>query len=531
MLDLGALHFLRPWWLLGLLPSVLLYVVIRYQGSVERQWKGVIEPHLLRYLKSGTKGRVWFRPIHLISLLTALSSIGAAGPTWEREISPFAEDAAPLVVALDLSLSMDAVDVQPSRLERAKQKVRDLLQTRPGARTALVVYSGTAHTVLPLCDDPSIFESFLAALETGIMPEPGKNAAAGLAMAEAILETDSVAGTILFLTDGIGEAHTAAFEAHDARSRDQVIVLAIGTEDGGPVRRPDGRFATDANGRRVLATLDRAGLEALRSRAGVYVASITVDDRDVQQVQRRVQNHLRQVQQEDETARWRDMGYYVLFPITLLGLFWFRRGWTVRWAAFLLVLVLQGCAGDASFADLWWTRDQQGRRLYEAEAYADAATRFEDPYWKGVAAYRAGDLDLAAAQFARLDTPEGAYNLGNTFALMALYEDAIAAYDEALAVQPNWEDARQNRELVAALLAAPSEPEPQGPPGAPPSFDPDEVRVDDKADRGEMGEVDESLLSDEQIAEMWMRRLQTSPADFLRWRFAAEAARQDGGGG
>jgi len=530
MLDLGALHFLRPWWLLGLVPSLLLYVVVRYQGRLERQWKGVMEPHLLRHLKTGTKGHVWFRPIHLISLLAALGSIGAAGPTWEREVSPFAQDAAPLVVALDLSPSMDAVDIQPSRLGRAKQKVRDLLLTRPGSRTALIVYSGTAHTVLPLSDDPTIFESFVAALSTNIMPESGKNATAALILAESILETDSVAGTILFLTDGIGEDHAAAFEAHDARSQDQVIVLAVGTEAGGPVRRPDGSFATDARGRRVMATLDRAGLEALRSRAGVYVASITVDDRDVHQVGRRVQSHLRQVQQEDETARWRDMGYYVLFPVTLLGLLWFRRGWTVRWGAFLLVFALQGCAGDTTFADLWWTRDQQARRLYEAESYAEAAALFESHHWKGIAAYRAGDFDLAAAQFARLDTPDGAYNLGNTFAQMELYEDALTAYDDALELRPDWEEAQQNRDLIAALLETPTEPEPQGPPGAPPSYDPDEVRVDDQADQGEMGEVDQALLSDEQIAEMWLRGLQTSPADFLRWRFATEAARQEAGG-
>ena len=223
------------------------------------------------------------------------------------------------------------------------------------------------------------------------------------------------------------------------------------------------------------------------------------------------------------------MGYYLLFPVTLLALIWFRRGWTVRWAAFLIVFALQGCTGDTTFADLWWTRDQQARRLYEAGSFADAAARFDDPLWRGVAAYRAGDLDLAAAQFARLSTPEAAYNLGNTFARMTLYEDAVAAYDEALAARPDWVEARENRQLVVELLEQPPEPESQGQAGTPPTFDPDEVRVDDRADRGEMGEVEASMLSDDQIAEMWMRRLQTSPADFLRWRFAAEAAPQEGG--
>jgi Ca-activated chloride channel family protein len=307
------------------------------------------------------------------------------------------------------------------------------------------------------------------------------------------------------------------------------MVLAVGTEAGGAVRKPDGSFATGANGRPVVATLDRVGLEALSERTGAFIASVTADDRDVQRVERRVQSHLLRVQQEDETARWRDMGYYALFPITLLGLLWFRRGWTVRWGALLIVFVLQGCASGGSFDDLWWTRDQQAFRLLEAGAFPEAAARFEDPHWKGVAAYRAGDFDLAAAQFARLDSPEGSFNLGNTFVRLELYEDAVAAYDDALATRPEWDEAQQNRDLVAALLAAPPEPEAQGSPGAPPTFDPDEIRVDDQADQGEQGEVEMSLLSDDQIAEMWMRRLQTSPAEFLRWRFATEAARAEGG--
>jgi Ca-activated chloride channel family protein len=526
MPDLSALHFLRPLWLLGAIPSLAVYFLVRYQGSLERQWKGVIDPHLLGHLKTGTGRGFRFRPIQLITLVTLLGSVALAGPTWEREASPFAEDASPLVIAMDLSPSMDAVDVQPSRLERAKQKVRDLLKTRPGARTALIVYSGSAHSVLPLSDDATIFEAFLASLSTDLMPDPGKDATRALALAESILETDSVAGTILFLTDGIAEVQVEAFERHAVGSRDQVLVLAVGTEAGGPVRRPDGSFATGRDGRRIMATLDRAGLQALRDRADVYVASLTANDRDVNEVQRRVQSHLRRVQQEDETARWRDMGYYILIPVTLLTLLWFRRGWTVRWGAFLLVFALQGCSAGSRFADLWWTADQQAQRLYDDGDFAAAAARFEDPFWKGVAAFRAGDLDLAAAQFARLDTPDAAYNLGNTFAAMGLYEEAIAAYDEALAVRPDLEIALENRTAVEALLA---QPDPDRPPsgGSPdPTFDPDEVRVDDKADEGSMGEVAVELLSEDQIADMWLRRLQTSPADFLRWRFAMEAARE-----
>ena len=145
---LEALHFLRPLWLLALIPTAVLYAVIR-ASSPERQWRRIIAPHLLEHLKVGGGAGLRFRPRHLITLLLTLGSIALAGPTWERERSPFAEDTAPLVVALDLSQSMNAIDVRPSRLERGKQKIRDLLELRKGARTALVAYAGSAHTVLP----------------------------------------------------------------------------------------------------------------------------------------------------------------------------------------------------------------------------------------------------------------------------------------------------------------------------------------------------------------------------------------------
>ena len=97
-----------------------------------------------------------------------------AGPSWERRSSPFTEDEAALVIALDVSGSMDQEDVQPSRLERAKQKIHDLLKSRGGARTGLIVFAGTAHTVIPLSNDPEIIRNFLDAIETAIMPRPGK---------------------------------------------------------------------------------------------------------------------------------------------------------------------------------------------------------------------------------------------------------------------------------------------------------------------------------------------------------------------
>ncbi len=344
---LGDFHFLRPWLLLGIPIGGVLYVMARLREDRSRAWAGVIEPHLLKHLVVASGSRSWYRPAHAVALALALGSVGLAGPTWEREQTPFSEDVAPLVIVMDLGITMDAVDVSPSRLERAKQKVSDLLARRRGARTGLIAYSGTAHSVLPFTDDPSVLETFVTDLRTDIMPVEGKDAAAALSLAENMMLRDTVPGTILFITDGIGVEHTEAFAQHDGRTRDLVMVLAIGTREGGPIPAGRNRFRTDASGRRFVATLDEVGLQALEDRGGADVMSSTVDDSDVERIQRRVQSNLAARRAEAGGTRWKDEGWWLVIPTILVFLGMFRRGWTVQWMAVLAALALCGGVGPA----------------------------------------------------------------------------------------------------------------------------------------------------------------------------------------
>ena len=547
-------HFLRPQWLWALAPTVLLYLFLSRRLDARRRWRAVIAPHLLEHLVLDGSDGPRVRPVHLVTAVGILATVAVAGPTWEREVSPFAEDDAPLVIVLDLSVSMNAIDVQPTRLERAKQKVRDLLELRPGARTALIAYSGSAHTVLPLSNDASMFEVFLDGLDSSVMPVDGNDPVAALILADSLLARDSVPGSVLFLTDGISSEAAPAFADRETQSEDEVIVLAIGTTEGGPIRSGRDQFVTDESGRRVVATLDRAGLDALGEQTSTFIAGSTVDARDVERIQRRVQSNLRRVQQDDPTARWKDAGYYFLYPLVLLALLWFRKGWTVRWGAIALVAWTAGCAtgggptGGAEslvsetdeqigvtagfrFVDLWLTADQQGRRLFEAGRFTDAAARFEDPQWRATAAYRAGDYEGAILAWALIEAPEADYGMGNAYALRGDYPSAVASYDRALDARPDWVEARENRDFVASLIPPPPDDSDDLPePAPPPNLEADDVDFENDDQRGERGEVPQELLSDEELAEIWLRRLQTSPEDFLRRRFMIEQARRAGEG-
>lgn len=537
MPDLGQFanfHFIRPQWLLMLIPILLLFWLLRRKQSATKQWDRFISPHLLKHLIVGTEQKRRLRPVNLLMPVFILASLALSGPTWLQEPLPFTEDEAPLIIAMDLSAEMNAVDIQPSRLERAKQKVRDLLAERSGARTALLAYAGSAHMILPLTDDPQILEMYLASLNPDIMPERGKNASQALALAEEMLSGEITPGTVLFFTNAIDAEQIPTFVDHSQESRNAVMVLGIGTTQGGPIPTGGNMVLTDPEGNRVISTLDREGLEQLSKEADVYVTSITVDDSDVRRLNGRIKRHMTEILNEDENVKWKDFGYFLLFPLALLSLFWFRRGWTIQWLSgfFLVVFLFQPAPVEAQefrFIDLWLTADQQGRQLFEKGDYAGAALRFEDLLWKGTAFYYNKDYESAIQQFSRLETAESYFNLGNTYVHIEAYSQALESYEQALKQNPDYIEAKHNRKLVQEILNRIAQEEEKKDQrtqsgslqGA------DEIKMADPEDQtkreeteGEPIELQQEMYSDEQLNEMWMRRVQTSPADFLRNKFA-----------
>ncbi len=180
--------------------------------------------------------------------------------------------------------------------------------------------------------------------------------------------------------------------------------------------------------------------------------------------------------------------------------------------------------GGRSLIGLWFTPDQQGRYFFERNDYRAAAQRFHDPLWKGIAYYRGGNFEAAAEQFALVETAEGYFNLGDACAHLGKFEQAASSYEEALRRRPNDKAIRENLELARSLVLKKTKKEEEEPPqGDEPIFNPDEIRFDEKGKKGKAGEVNQGALSDEQVMSLWMRRLQTTPSEFLRQKFAIQA--------
>ncbi|KAA0969080.1 VWA domain-containing protein [Aureimonas fodinaquatilis] len=480
-------HFLRPWWLLALFGPPAFIWLASHAGDIRNQWKGLIAPHLLNRLVVEPPKRRRMLPAWCMAAVLALAAVGLAGPAWHREPPPFVSDTASLVILIDLSADMDSKDVSPSRLERAKLKIHDILDNRPGSRTAVIAYAGTAHLVVPLTDDADLIQSYTDALATRLMPRPGKDTAAALKMARALLQADGAPGTVLMLTDGVEAAATQALDS-------STVILGFGTVSGG---------------------LDVDALKGLSS-TGAAVATMTDDGQDVRWITQQVQTNFASAAASDGD-RWRDEGWYLLLPLAALLALSFRRGWVVRITALLLAaqLFLPAQSHASEWRNIWLTPDQQGRLAFEREDFTSAAQLFHDPLWKAVALYRAGNFALAADTFPT-NTPAGWFNKGDALLRAGRFDDSVSAFETALAGRQNWPEAEANLALAKRLLQQQQDDEDQP---SDPNEKPDNVQFDDKGKQGKAGTVDMA----EQTTDMWMKNIEVSPADLMARKFAIEA--------
>ncbi|MES2708014.1 MAG: VWA domain-containing protein [Verrucomicrobiota bacterium] len=295
-------HFIRPWWLLALLPLGLLVWSIRRRQDAAQAWRGIVAPHLLPFLLSGSEARhKRFTPLLLIGTGWLVAVLAIAGPAWRREPAPFAEDTAALAIVVKVSPSMMTEDVQPGRLARGVQKIHDLLALRRGAKTALIAYAGSAHLVMPATTDAGIINTFAQALDPKIMPGDGDDAAAALRLADQAL-TESGGGSILWITDSLSPEQNGALAAWRKQSRTTVRLLP--------------------------PLLPGSELDALTKTAAAADASLVrlaADGSDVSELAKAAK--FATAAGGELSDRWQESGYWLTPLLAALTLPFFRRGW------------------------------------------------------------------------------------------------------------------------------------------------------------------------------------------------------------
>lgn len=563
MAELADFHFLRPWWLLATAIAIgtLLFWHRRGKTGDRSPWQEVIDPDLAEVLlddpEQGNRQR---RSIRLM-MLVAILGFALAGPAWQRLPQDVEQTTDALFIVLDLSLSMYAQDVSPSRLVRARHKVIDLLRQRDEGYTALIAFAGDAHAVAPLTDDVATIENLLSALEPGMMPVFGSDIADALRLTHDMIERSGVQQSrIIIVTDGIDRIIDVTRER---RTNHPISILAVGTAEGAPIpldfAGQTGRFLQNDAGTTIVPQLDEKKLADIAELSYGRYARLASDTSDVDHL---LGLPLPQPNQTETVDRqfdvWADYGYWLLFPVILLLLPVFRRG-----AVPMLAILIVAPSADADlWQGLWQREDQQAFEQLRRGAPERAETLFTDPNWQGVARYRSEDFDGAAERFSLDDSARGHYNRGTALAKSERFEEALEAFDSALAIAPNHADAQFNRDLVERLLqetqANQSDPsqsneqqksdpsdeesesseaqdsqseqqresdeqqsdrndEQQSKPGEPDNEASAEDEVEQREDR-----PDEARSADSEASEQWLRRVPDEPGGLLRRKFQHE---------
>ena len=472
-------YWFRPWWLL-LLPLLgwLLWQLWHRQKRAGR-WQMILPPAFHAALLSGGNGRDSKLPWIALGVAWLLTVFALLGPSWERVEQLSQKPADPLVVLLELTPEMLATDVQPNRLEQARRKLFDLLQNRSDAQTAIVVYAGSAHTLVPLSDDLATSRNLLDALKPSLMPEAGHRADLAVVKALTLLQQAALGdGRILLIGSSLTEQERLEIRRALSGKTTQFLMLGIGTAEGAPITQDDGSFLKDEQGAILVPRLDDAGLKAFASDLDGHYRHARLDDADLRELG--LLDGPRNLRNDGQTLRldtWADQGYWLLLPLLLLAACAGRRGWLF---CLPLLLALPQPSYAFDFQDLWLRPDQQGQHLLKQKRPAEAAQHFEDHQWQGVALYEAGDYTGAAQRFAEGNDAHAHYNRGNALAKSGELEAALDAYDQALERQPDLRPALTNKALVENLLKQKQTPpaaepdkasseEPQTPPQESPS--------------------------------------------------------------
>ncbi|MDF5571443.1 VWA domain-containing protein [Vibrio parahaemolyticus] len=537
-------HFIRPLWLLALIPMFFL-VWLRWREESKPSWKDILPEHLRNALTIGERGWRKQLPLKLLMLIVLIAIVICAGPTWQRESSPFGEDKASLLVVLDNSDSMLQKDLPPSRLERSKQKIRDLLVARKGGKTGLVVFAGSAHVAMPVTQDSKVFDPFLAAITPEIMPVQGKLAEKALPLIDQQLQGQP-GSTVLLVSDGVNPATIKQYQAYFEGKPYQLLILAAGNTD-------------------IVSNnpMDWDSLQKLASQTNGRLVEVTVDNSDIEQLNRYVE---RNMQLNGESSMpWKDMGYQLLFPIALIMMLWFRKGWLVQWCVIVMVsgtLLMPTSAMAENISvkaeqpqvvqkvttfdkvaqwwwDLWLTPDQQGQRLFNQQAYLEAAKHFVDPLRKGTAYYYASEFELAHSAFLEMQNDPSEevrdYGLYNAASALARQREYLAARDllKSLASKTTLSeslrpDVEHNLKVIAGIVdeinqmsesQAGTEQEastelgdnPQTAEGA------DEQTSEELMIKETLSADD--ILGSQELADKWLKRVEADPKYFLRAKF------------
>lgn len=451
---MSLFHFLRPEWFLAVIPLVIFYWLLRRLQLQNKSWHSFCDKDLLPFLFKQNTAHHKKPFLSALFIGGVLTIISLAGPTWEKRPQPVFKKQSALVIILDLSRSMDATDIKPSRLTRAVHKIEDILKLRTEGQTALIVYAGDAFTVTPLTEDTATISSQIKSLSTNIMPSQGSQTHKAIELAHQLFKRTSLqSGHVLLITDGINNDSFDSVKKH-LQNKYTLSVLGIGTADGAPIPLAEGGFFKDRSGAIVIPKLNQEKLHQLALTGSGTFQTLSTTDSDIDILLRPLNGIHGDEQSKStdlNTDSWFETGPWLLLPVLVISLLAFRKGYLFVLAFIFIQLPEPAYALD--WSSLWQNNNQQARQLLQDNKAAQAAEKFSDKRWKAGAEYKAGNYKQALETYKDLQSsdPDIQYNLANTQAQLGMYDDALQTYNKIIENNPGHSDAIHNRDLIEKM--------------------------------------------------------------------------------
>lgn len=448
---MNGIHFLRPYCFLLIIPvAILICFLIFRQRRHAGPWQNICSKDLLPYILV-QKGKNYYFSYVLAALTLLLLITAMSGPAWQQISQPLIKQKTGLVIALDLSPVMDAQDIKPSRLQRAIYKINDLLKMHHEGQVALIVFSGDPFVVTPLTDDIATIKNLLPALETRIMPSSGHRVHLAISKAGDLLRQAGINhGSMLLITSELSNSEMEASITTAKQQGLNVSVLGVGTDETTPIPLAGGGLLKNSEGALVMSSLSKNNLNKLAQSTGGTFAIISVDDNDLRQLIpsfSAIKSSAAHEETELKQERWHDQGYLLVLLALPFASLIFRRGLLI-----ITLFLMPHMAHAISFDDLWKTKDQQAQELFQQGDYAQANDLFQNQEWQAICSYKLGDFERAAQLFEGIPTAEGLFNYGTARAKLEDFEGALEAYDKALELKPDHEDALYNKNVIEEFL-------------------------------------------------------------------------------
>ncbi len=460
-MDLSHLHFTYPLWLWGfvVIPFVgMIFFLFYRKQAAFHQLEKFIDKHLLPYLlvNKGNQKRSPWKSLLLWSVAWSCLTLALAGPRWSfREIETFSRDQS-LVILLDLSESMNATDIKPSRLVRAKQKIEDVINLSKGVKIGLIAFAADPHMIAPLTDDKETIHHLLPPLETDLAYIQGSRLSSALEMASNMLEAEPGHNkALLIISDGGFEDASAIKTVKKLADQGLVIhAMGAGTADGAFLLDHKGNIIKK-NGSPMISKLQKETLNEISIAGNGRYLEMHYSDQEekmiLQELEKRADMQMKLGQKHQ---LWDEHFYLFILPALPIILWWLRRGYL--FAMFLMILTPTLTIEASSIGNYFKNSEELGKQAMEQDDYETACHTFQDSYRKGVAYYRAGQFAEAEKMFQQCSREEvaasAAYNLGNALVQQQKLKEAIAAYEDVLKKWPDHTKAKENLELVKQML-------------------------------------------------------------------------------